>query len=36
MTKLVINPSKKQSKINKKSMGISQSIWEDVSTKESM
>ena len=34
MTKLVINPSKKQSKINKEIlMGISQSIWEDVSTK---
>lgn len=36
MTKLVINPSKKQSKINKEIYDISQSIWEDVSTKESM
>ena len=35
MTKLIIN-QRNRAKSTKRSMGISQSIWEDVSTKESM
>ena len=33
MAKLVINPNKKVSKINKEIYGHSQNIWEDVSMK---
>ena len=36
MTKLVIDPSKKQSKINKEIYGHFSEHLEDVSTKESM